>query len=361
MVVKLGPGDRFMRPMLKPAKAGFTIRNIRPRVFWALVFFLVFGARPAWAEHAVFKAVRIQDTADVRRVLDADPAALTSRDRHGSTPLHWAAWRGHEKIVQHLVDRGAEVNARNDQYGTTPLHDAARRGRMLVVEILLIHGADPVIGDNLGRTPLDMARERNQRPVVQLLERHLKTRNIIRDSPLSSHPILTAARRGDIALVREIVDKEPGSVQAEDRVNYQDANLGVTLFRPLHWAAWSGRADVAALLMDLGANPGDRDSWGATPLHHAAGRGNSEVLALLINRGAYVRARDDDRRTPLHWAARGDSVHRGDVSADGVRRLIEAGADPNARDRLGETPLVLALREGNAEAAFVLRSAGGHR
>ncbi len=309
---------------------------------------------------ALFKAVRIQDTADVRRIIEADPEALAARDRHGSTPLHWAAWRGHEKIVQYLVDRGAEVNARNDQYGTTPLHDAARRGRMLVVEILLIHGADPVIGDHEGRTPLDMARERNQREVVQLLERRLKGRNIFREQPLATHPVLTAARRGNLELVREIIGREPDSVQVEDRVNYQDPKLGITGFRALHWAAWSGRADLAALLLDQGANPGDRDSLGATPLHHAAGRGRQDVLALLIERGAYVRARDNDRRAPLHWAARGDYVHRGDVLADGIRSLIQAGADPNARDRWSETPLTTAIREGNAEAALVLRAAGGH-
>ena len=72
---------------------------------------------------------------------------------------------------------------------------------------------------------------------------------------------------------------------------------------PLHWAAWSNASEVAALLVEHGADIHAKDSYESTPLHWAAWSNTSEVAALLIERGADIHAKGLWEWTPLHWAA----------------------------------------------------------
>jgi hypothetical protein len=110
----------------------------------------------------------------------------------------------------------------------------------------------------------------------------------------------------------------------------------------LHSAARFGREDLAALLIDRGADVVARDDpRGHTPLHLAAQYGHANVAALLLQRGAEVDARTSMWRTPLHDAVSGlggtsDLVGR--VAVVGL--LLASGADVNARERgSGRTPL----------------------
>ena len=77
-------------------------------------------------------------------------------DQDGWTPLHWAAWIGHQDVAKLLLDGGADLNMVT-QHGGTPLHWAANNGRKTVVQLLLERGAWPNIRDQFGRTPLSYA------------------------------------------------------------------------------------------------------------------------------------------------------------------------------------------------------------
>src|SRR5687767_4986261 len=69
---------------------------------------------------AVIAAVRTRDRATLETLIAADPALVTATDAGGSTPLHHAAGFGASDSLAFLIDKGADVNAKNRR-GSTPL------------------------------------------------------------------------------------------------------------------------------------------------------------------------------------------------------------------------------------------------
>ena len=112
---------------------------------------------------------------------------------------------------------------------------------------------------------------------------------------------------------------------------------------PLHYAA---RYEEAAARLDAGDDPNQADRDGFTPLHFAAQRGSLEVLRLLLDRGAEVDARNRFGNTPL-FVAVFNSQGRGDL----IALLRERGADPLRANHSGQTPLGLARLIANYDVA----------
>ena len=82
-------------------------------------------------------------------------------------PLQVASCFNHPDIVQHLIESGADVNAKGHE---TALYKAAKQGNLEVVKILLRNGADPNVKSVDDMTPKDIAMEKNHHDVVQILE-----------------------------------------------------------------------------------------------------------------------------------------------------------------------------------------------
>jgi len=136
--------------------------------------------------------------------------------------------------------------------------------------------------------------------------------------------IFEAARQGDLAAVKSFEAKNQ-SVVAQDA-------LGST---PLHHAAAGGHEDVAAYLLDRGADPNLVNSDGFTPLHNCALTGDSATAALLVARGSSVYMRDNLQQTPLNCCALKNNL--------GVAKaLVANGADVNDMNENGWTPLRVA-------------------
>jgi ankyrin repeat protein len=208
-------------------------------------------------------------------------------------------------MAELLIAHGAQVDARTTQQGLTPLHFAVQMGHKGVAEALLEHGADINAPELLGLTALGMAAQAGNTAMVRLL--------LDRGAPVN-RPM-----KGSFIL----------PVYADDT--------------PLALATVCNQLDAVTLLLDRGASPNQSAHDGFPVLHLAESK---EIAELLIERGADVASRGYEGRTPLHHAAM--QARRAIVSL-----LLDHGVDPNAQDKNGDTPLLLALSQPIASAEVI--------
>lgn len=97
---------------------------------------------------------------------------------------------------------------------------------------------------------------------------------------------------------------------------------------------------------------------GFSPLHMAAYSGDSEDVALLLQEGADPNARDLQGDTPLYWAC--FKSHCSPTYSEVVKALLAAGADTTLRAPEGNPPLVEACRAGSADVVGLLLQAGAN-
>jgi ankyrin repeat protein len=161
-------------------------------------------------------------------------------------------------------------------------------------------------------------------------------------SPACAAPIHDAARDGAIQTVKKLISGDPSLRDARDE-------NGCT---PLIWACKGEHAGVVKYLIESGAEVNAADKDFTTALHVAAARGQSDVVEMLIDAGAGLDPPDYLKQTPLHYAAREGHVRVAEI-------LVSRGADLEFRNAYERTPLLLVAREsGSAPIARTLLDAG---
>jgi ankyrin repeat protein len=177
------------------------------------------------------------------------------------------------KIMQQLLDRKADVNAKN-AIGGTVLHYAVQRCEKDVVELLLRHGADANARMSDTTTVLMAALDVHRADMVAALLHGGADPNACCENPLVS-PLILAAASGDAAATRLLI-AAGGNVNGE----VEGKN------RPLHAAAFSGNAEVATLLLDAGAEVNGRPRGRITALDMAKDDAMRELLRARGGRTA---------------------------------------------------------------------------
>ena len=158
-------------------------------------------------------------------------------------------------------------------------------------------------------------------------------------------PLYYAALCGFNDLVEHLIAKHPQDLNAD----------GGYYVRPLVAALAGGHFQTADLLRRNGADLDVRGQYGRNPLHAAAYSENFEVVRILIDYDpAYVNARSESGSMPLHWALRGHNLKDGSV----LRLLLENGANVNAQNQDGRTPLHVASFDGVLEVVRLLLEHG---
>jgi hypothetical protein len=103
-------------------------------------------------------AVKFEKFEVVQKLIEYN-ADIDTRDLYGWTPLYWASGGDYFKdgsVLRLLLERGADVNARDDDDGFTPLHRASEHGALEVVRVLLEYGADVEAVNVDGKTALQV-------------------------------------------------------------------------------------------------------------------------------------------------------------------------------------------------------------
>lgn len=120
------------------------------------------------------KAAKRGDLNALEALLESDAGLIGARDSDGSTALHCATWKGHERAVAWLLGAGADVNAHNDNdhRGTTALHAAAHANHAAIAQRLIDAGADVNARDKEGRTPLFHTTFHKAKTTAKVLEKH---------------------------------------------------------------------------------------------------------------------------------------------------------------------------------------------
>ncbi len=348
----------------------------------------IFVAQQTCAMSPLHRAASDGNVEEVSRILTESPDVINDHDSSGYTALHYAALNGHEKVVQILLDRDAEIDCmshqktkqiitplicavagknihesiacllincgayvnQRDHAGLTPLHYAAHHGNLRVTQELCEHGSDINMQDNFGCTPLHRTLTKyiselilgtpDQAAVLpgktdqnreNPYELENKSENIRVASFLIDRGADTSRKDNYENTVLNLATHYSHTEIFKILIDHQaPQKLGINQpdlqgFTPLNWASFFGYEEMAQELIAHGANINNKKYCkGITPLHCALIKPVMPMMRFLMAKNADVHAKVESGLTPLHIA-----TSNGARQIEATKMLLEAGANIN--------------------------------
>lgn len=292
-------------------------------------------------------------------IVELNPNTLFSRDAKGRTALDLGL-NSYSGYYETFIT--PELGRIKDSDGQTIVHYFVKTKNVKGIRECANKGISVCEKDNYGLTPMDIA-------FRQMADEDGAVRVL-------AELILGGAEEmgGDYAYFENAVASRNYSTRLAD---------GQT---PLHVAAILGHNSIVNFLLENGADPSAQDSSGATPLHEAIRYGNLGIAKALLDSGANVNACDNLGKPPvmviipkesmmdtyhLLLAYKADLTQKdmfGDtvlhtvtminVDKEIVEFLINNGADLNAKNKEGSTPLSIAVQKREVEIVKLLTDNG---
>lgn len=266
------------------------------------------------------------------------------------TPLHWSAYTGHTEGIIELLNRGANIDAK-DKNGRTPLDWAAYKGNFEATKILLQNGAYVDSRDNEGYTPLHKSILSGNIYVVNLL--------LSKKANYDAIPIFPERKKSSTKLKKNLqpIDKDMdtnnndfqttdviylnnNSYETDDSKqnhrNPRQAHSQVIAHSPLQMAVRMNSYKIAELLILNNANVNILDFQNRNPLHYSSFRGDLNMMRLLLSHGCKINHQDYQGYTSLHKAIWNEERLS-------IMELLNANADPTIQSKKGLTSLHLSV------------------
>ncbi|XP_068220064.1 transient receptor potential cation channel subfamily A member 1 homolog [Palaemon carinicauda] len=264
-----------------------------------------------------------------------------------------------------ILELSLDVNVKDHDSGDTAMHIAARHNKKDILDILLERGADCNAKNNKGETPLNLATQYGQDECCKMLINYgpLEINSLDQEQNTLLH---IATKEGRFNVCRCIIQKFVEKDAVEDVINSKNIH-GTT---PLHFSAKVNNRPIMELLLQSNAdrNCVDKDKY--LPLHYVSEKGYVDLCELLLSglsekeRKKALETLTRFGHTPLMLAAKGGHRKCCEIMKDWnmngqdrygkdtalhfavrkvyqntVTQLLENGANPNLKNKRGYTPL----------------------
>ncbi|XP_010181581.1 PREDICTED: ankyrin repeat domain-containing protein 6 isoform X1 [Mesitornis unicolor] len=246
-----------------------------------------------------------------------------------------AAYKGQVENVVQLINRGAKVAV--TKHGRTPLHLAAHKGHLHVVQVLLKAGCDLDIQDDGDQTALHRAAVVGNTDVIATL---IQEGCALDRQDKDGNTALHEACWHGFSQSAKVLVKAGANVLAKNKA-------GNT---PLHLACQNSHSQSTRVLLLGGSRADLKNNAGDTCLHVAARYNHLPIVRVLLSAFCSVHEKNQAGDTALHVAA---ALNHRKV----VKLLLEAGADASVVNNAGQTPLEVARQHNNPEVALLLTKA----
>ena len=340
----------------------FAAHNVLPRALHEL---LQLGADVEATNAAGDRAVALADTETTRVLIEYGADVRNVLDR--------VVLQGKVDAARECLAAGADIETRDDA-GNTPLELACEENNVPMVALLLKWGADIHSRDMMGNTPLITAAQFDNHDVVAFLVKCGADPNATGHGGVTAQyfaekgmliatlktldkigvkhgrfgrveEVHRAACSGDVKRLRRAMEGKPAS-----HINCQ-TSYG---FTPLHYAMKRNHTKlVHEMITMMGADPCIRNSRGATVMHLSLTASNLKLAGFLLTKAPeLLEAANDDGNTPIMTAfAAGDKA---------LEELVKLKADLQKVNHSGQTALHIAVRNGFLETIQKVVDLGCH-
>jgi ankyrin repeat protein len=286
---------------------------------------------------ALHLAAFIGHEQEVYSILGVNENDVNAPDDTATYPVMWASINGHDRVVQLLLERGADVNAQGGEYGNA-LQAACDRGHVKIAQMLLERGADVNAQGGEYGNALQAACDRGHVKIAQmLLERGA---DVNAQGGEYGNALQAACDTGHNKIAQMLLERGAD-------VNAQGERYG----NALQAVCDRGHDKIAQMLLERGANVNAQGGRYGNALQAACNRGHVKIAQMLLERGADVNAQGGRYGNALQAAC--------NTGHDKIAQmLLERGADVNAQGGRYGNALQAACNTGHDKIAQMLLERG---
>jgi ankyrin repeat protein len=297
---------------------------------------IVLPAKAQKTSAELLEAIKTNDAEAVKKL--ASTKLVNLADEDGDFPLMNAALYGSGQIMEILLQKGADPNAKNKD-GETALMWSAQDPEK--IKLLIKHGADINMAAKTGNTVLLIASVgNNQLPLIEFLVSQGADPLVKNQKGETS--LMRAALFGDSSTISYLISRGV-------EMDAKDTSGSTALMNSI----FNVNTEATLVLLEKGADPDLKALFGLTAVSSVVTYNDMPSINAVLQKAKNINTTDDGGISALMWAVYNEHDNPGIVQA-----LLDKGADVNHKAKDGSTALSWALKKGNTKTVALLKQAG---